>query len=256
MSFDGCYQHTPVIDSSSGTIVCCECAHVLAEQLTCIETNVERFSAPNSYESPCEKFNSTQIDELLNKIGECLHMCKSSIQNASKKYQDTKSLIKEIISTLGTTKNKRSLLLDENLAAYSIYTCLKEEGCPRSIREICYFGNVKPSSVFQIEKFIQANKKPGDYNSRLPSITPKDIILTHYLYIDGMTFQDTIQIIHRLNCMQERNTFTPLTTAAGAVYLYMNHVKNCKITLAKLADLFKLTTMSIRRFVKQYKNVF
>ena len=63
--------------------------------------------------------------------------------------------------------------------------------------------------------------------TRLKPITAKDIILTHYPYITGFSFDDVKQIFPKLNNLGPIN-FTPLTTAAGIVYLYTNTVKGKK----------------------------
>ena len=91
--------------------------------------------------------------------------------------------------------------------------------------------------------------------TRLKPITAKDIILTHYPYITGFSFDDVKQIFHKLNNLGPIN-FTPLTTAAGIVYLYTNTVKGKKQTLQQVSSLFQVTPMSIQRFIKKYKTLF
>ena len=153
-------------------------------------------------------------------------------------------------------KQKKTLLSKMNLLVYSIHCVLKEESCPRSLREICFFSpGTNPQEIGTVEKFIEKNIKIGTSAKKLQPITPKDIILTHYLYIDGFTFNDVTQIFHRLNCLKTIN-FSALTIAAGSVYLYANQNKSSKLSVEQASTLFGVTTMSVYRFVKKYKNSF
>ena len=153
-------------------------------------------------------------------------------------------------------KNKRSLLSNENILGYSLYNLLKEESCPRSIKEICYFSGIKkPLNILKIEKCLELNRNRIKPTQRVKPITAKDIILTHYPYLENFVFEDVKEIFHRLNCIEPIN-FSPTTTAAGAVYLYMNFVKRCKKTMTQITSLFNVQSMSIQRFVNKHKDFF
>ena len=153
-------------------------------------------------------------------------------------------------------KQKKTLLSKINLLVYSIHCVLKEENCPRSLKEICFFSpDTNPREIGNVEKFIEKNIRIGMPTKKLQPITPKDIILTHYLYIDGFTFNDVTQIFHRLNCLKTIN-FSALTIAAGSVYLYANQNKSSKLSVEQVSTLFGVTTMSVYRFLNKYKNLF
>ena len=87
----------------------------------------------------------------------------------------------------------------------------------------------------QIGKFIGANRGKDTPSKRLKPLTAKDVILTHYPYIEGLSFDDVKQIFHKLNCI-EPISFTPTTTAAGIVYLYVNFVKHSKHLKRKMRE--------------------
>ena len=69
----------------------------------------------------------------------------------------TKKNLKEILKIPGKYSNKIRLLLScENILIYSIYTALRKDSCPRSIKEICNIaGGLKPLNVHQIESFLE-----------------------------------------------------------------------------------------------------
>ena len=253
-------EHSPILDSTTATIVCCNCGLVLDEQLTCEDVKYYGLPShlPSKDDNLCnyEVVNGEPLEELLNKIGDRLNMCQSTINNAHARYMNTKKLVKSILSHSPHIKNKRAILSSENILLYSVYATLKNDCCPRSIKEVCHFSeSVKPIDILKVERFIEINRKSTTPAVRLKPISAKDIILTHYLYINGFTFDDVRQINHRINCIQCMN-FSPVTIAAGSVYLYANYVKNSKKTMLQISNLFKVTSMSIQRFVKKYKHIF
>lgn len=254
-----CFEHSPLIDASSGTVVCSECAHVLDEGLSYHEVRLpqpfllkELQQFTPEVEKP-EVIHGESAYDLLQKIGDRLNLCQPTIENAFTKFKKTKNLIKFLVKY----KKKRAFLSNENILVYSLYVTLKEDSCPRAIKEICYYaGILKPLEVLKIEKFIESQRDSDNVNvKRLRPINAKDIISTHYPYIHQMTFEDTTQIFHRLNCI-EPISFSPLVTAAGSVYLYLNFVKNSKQSMLQVSNLFKVSSMSIQRFAKRYKSIF
>lgn len=257
-----CFEHSPLIDASTGTIVCSECAHVLDEGLSSYELRapqpfslqeLQRFSTQPNEETA--KIDGENVYDLLLKIGDRLNLCQSVIEKSFTKFKKTKKLMKQLIQNVH--KKKRLFLSNENILVYSLYITLKEESCPRAMKEICYYaGILKPLNIFKVEKFIESHRKSDDNNrKRLMPITAKDIILTHYPYVYQMTFEDVTQIFHRLNTI-EPISFSPLVTAAGSVYLYCNFVKKSKQTYLQLSNLFNVSSMSIQRYVKRFRNIF
>ena len=247
------FEHLQVIDSSTGTVVCGNCGLELEEGLSYEET---KYRYHKEYVSDSdEKIDGEHVKVLLEKIGDSLHLSQSIIDIVYVKFL---AINKDMTKTLSGRrfKQKKTLLSKMNLLVYSIHCVLKEESCPRSLREICFFSpGTNPQEIGTVEKFIEKNIKIGTSAKKLQPITPKDIILTHYLYIDGFTFNDVTQIFHRLNCLKTIN-FSALTIAAGSVYLYANQNKSSKLSVEQASTLFGVTTMSVYRFVKKYKNSF
>ena len=251
------FQHSPIIDTSTATIVCENCARVLEEGLTHFEVNQQKYHiSPDNLkdEEKEEKINGENVIQLLEKISAKLHLHQSSIDIA---YFEYKKNTKKIEKSLNHRPNKKpSLLSHENVLIYSIYTALKKDSCPRSIKEICNIaGGLKPKNILQIGTFLEKSRDKHTPPTRLKPITAKDIILTHYPYITGLSFDDVKQIFHKLNNLEPIN-FTPSTTAAGIVYLYTNTVTCKKQTLQQVSSLFQVTPMSIQRFIKKYKTFF
>ena len=114
---------------------------------------------------------------------------------------------------------------------------------------------LKHKSILKIGTFLEKSRDEDTPSTRLKPITAKDIILTHYPYITGFSFDDVKQIFHKLNNLGQIN-FNPSTTAAGMVYLYTNTVKCKKKPLQQVSSLFQVTPMSIQRFIKKYKTFF
>ena len=251
--------HSPVIDSVTATLVCNRCCRVLDERLSYSEVNETGFSAiatPFLQTEEKEEIFGEPVIEVLRKIGDKLHLPQSCINNSYTRYCIIKEKVKKILSANPRAKNKRSLLSNENILGYSLYNLLKEESCARSIKEICYYLGIKKSlSILKIEKYLELNRNRIKPVQRVKPITARDIILTNYLYLENFVFEDVKEIFHRLNCIEPIN-FSPATTSAGAVYLYMNYVKGCKKTMTQITSLFNVQPMSIQRFVNKYKNYF
>ena len=116
----------------------------------------------------------------------------------------------------------------------------------KEVKVIRHFSGI--SHTLQIEKCLESNRNIIQPIKRVKPISAKDIILTHYPYIENLTFEDLKEIFHRLNCI-EPISFTTTTIAAGIVYFYMNFVKKSKKTLTQVLSLFNITPMIIQRFV-------
>ena len=251
MSSSCCFEHSPIIDSSTATIVCENCARVLEEGLTHFEVNQQKYHISRENlkdEKKEEKINGENEIQLLEKISAKLHLHQSSIDIAHCEYNKNTNKIE---NTLNHPHKKPSLLSPENVLIYSIYTALKKDSCPRSIKEICNIaGGLKPIEILKIGTFLEKSRDEDTPPESLKPLTAKDIILTHYPYITDFTFDDVKQIFHKLNKLKQIS-FTPSTTAAGMVYLYANTVKCKKQTLQQVWSLFQVTPMSIQRFIKK-----
>ena len=237
-------RHSPIIDASTATIVCQDCARVLEEGLSYNEVKQQDFcTIPKEVPSEAKEIiNGENVHDLLVKIADKLHLCQSSIDNSYLEYKKNKKNLKDILKIPGKYSNKKRLLLScENILIYSIYTALKKNSCPRSIKEICNIaGGLKPLNILHIGSFLEKSRDRKIPPQRLRPITAKDIILTHYPYIEGLSFEDVTQIFHRLNLIG-LVSFTPSTTAAGSIYLYTNFVKYNKQTLQQVSSLFQVT---------------
>ena len=207
MSSSCCFEHSPIIDSSTATIVCENCARVLEEGLTHSEVNQQKchISRENIKDKKKEeKINGENVTQLLDRISAKLHLHQSSIDIAHCEYNKNTNKIE---NTLNHPHKKPSLLSPENVLIYSIYTALKKDFCPRSIKEICNIAGVlKPKNILKIGTFLEKSRDEDTPSTRLKPITAKDIILTHYPYITGFSFDDVKQIFHKLNNLGQINS--------------------------------------------------
>ena len=190
------------------------------------------------------------MSQLLEKISDKLHLNQSSIDLAYWEYKKNTKKIEKILNY----PNKKPFLSPEIILIFSIYTALKKHSCPRSIKEVCNISGLPEcTKVLKLGAFLEKNKGDETPSIRLRPMNAKDVILTHYMYIEDFSFEDVRRIDDIINTL-EKNTFSPQTTAAGAVYLYAKTVKSKTQTLNQVSSLFHVTTMSIQRFVNKYKS--
>ena len=257
MSSSTCLQHSTIFDQSTATIVCVECCRVLDEGLTHFEVNPQKYSTPQENLNDVEeKINGENVIELLEKISDKLHLNRSSIDLAYYEYKKNTKKIQKILNYSNKKPHYTSFLSPEIILIFSIYTALKKDFCPRSIKDVCSASGLSEcTNVLKLSAFFEKNKGDDTPSVRLRPLSAKDILLTHYLYIEDFTYEDVKQINHKINAL-EKNTFSSTTTAAGAVYLYAKTAKSKKQTLKQISTLFNVTTMSIQRFINQYKPCF
>ena len=255
MSSSTCFQHSPIVDQSTATIVCVDCSRVLDQGLTHFEVNQQKYSTSQENLKDGkkeEKINGENVSQLLEKISDKLHLNRSSIDLAYWEYKKNTKKIQKILNY----PNKKPFLSPEIILIFSIYTALKKDFCPRSIKEVCNISGLPEcTKVLKLAAFLEKNKGDDTPSIRLRPLNAKDIILTHYLYIEDFSYEDVKQMNHRINTL-EKNSFSPTTTAAGVVYLYAKTAKSKKQTLKQVSTLFNVSTMSIQRFINKYKLCF
>ena len=253
MSSSECIEHSEVIDQHTGTIVCLDCSRVIDNGLTHFEVNQQKYSTfQENLKDEEEKINGENVTELLDKISDKLHLNQSSIDLAYWEYKKNTKKIEKILKY----PNKKPFLSPEIILIFSIYTALKKHSCPRSIKEVCNISGLPEcTKVLKLGAFLEKNKGDDTPSIRLRPMNAKDVILTHYMYIEDFSFEDVKQMNLIINTL-EKNTFSPTTTAAGVVYLYAKTVKSKKQTLNQVSSLFHVTTMSIQRFINKYKLCF
>ena len=106
------FEHLPVLDSSTGTVVCRNCCLVLEEGLSYEET---RYSYHREYVSESDqKIDGEPVKVLLEKIGDGLHLSQSTIDIVYEKFL---GINKEMTKTLSGKqfKQKKTLLSKINL---------------------------------------------------------------------------------------------------------------------------------------------
>jgi transcription initiation factor TFIIIB Brf1 subunit/transcription initiation factor TFIIB len=256
MSSSDCIEHSEVLDQHTGTIVCVVCCRVIKDGLTHFEVNQQKYSTFQENLKDEKKINGENVYELLEKISDKLHLSQSSVDIAYIEYKKITKKIQKILSYPNKKPHPTSILSPEIVLMLSIYTALKKDFCPRSIDFLCNIAGLQESAnVFKLAAFLEKNKDDDTNSTRLQPLKAKDLLLTHYTCIDNFSFED----VNRMNDIIEalkKNTFTPHTTAAGAVYLYARNVKCTKQTMRQVSSLFNVTTTSIQRFINKYKLCF
>ena len=70
----------------------------------------------------------------------------------------------------------------------------------------CIAGSPKGKNILKLDAFLEKNRDEETPPTRVKPITAKDIILTHYPYITGFSFDDVKQIFHKLNNLGQINS--------------------------------------------------
>lgn len=256
MSSSTCLQHSTIIDPYTATIVCVNCCRVLDQGLTHFEVNQQKYSTFQENLKVGKKINGEDVSELLEKISDKLHLSRSSIDLAYCEYGKNMKKIQEILNHQNKKPHYTSFLSPEIILIFSIYTALKKDSCPRSIKKVCNIAGLPEcTNVLKLAAFLEKNKGENTHSVRLRPIDAKDLIMSHYTFIEDFNFEDVKQMNHKINTL-EKNTFSPDTTAAGVVYLYAKNVKCKKRTLCQVSSLFNVTNTSIQRFINKYKLCF
>ena len=82
---------------------------------------------------------------MLEKISDKLHLNQSSIDIAYCEYKKNTEKIQKILNRPNKKLHHTSFLFPENVLIYSIYTALKKDSCPHSIKEVCSTGGPRIS---------------------------------------------------------------------------------------------------------------
>ena len=245
-----CDHHDIITDARSAENICMMCGVVQEENLFYTDIyHTSNTSLKDDSKGDASKIDGEDSIVFLQKICDRLHLPESTIQNTFRKYKNTRKLINSRIA-LGQ-KNKNELISKKNLMVYSLYVRLKIEGVPRSLKDICSLGDVRTSTIIIIEKFLEQHHLSGGLRSK--PLSAKNLIQSHYTYLDNFEFADlqvTMVWLDKLRFC----SFSPATTAAGVTFLYLNERKKSKVSQSKIANLFQVTSVSIQRFLKRYKN--
>ena len=246
--------HIPILDHSTGTEVCTHCGLVLNENLYYDEIH------SNIFKQQSEKLNISylidDIDTIISftqKIGDRLNLSDASIENAILNFQKLRKKIDDIRYDCPKKAPKRKLFSNKNLVIYSLYTTLMQDLYPRPLKEICTAANIHDfGKIWKLEKyFTQLNRKiPEDRKT----LTAKDLIYGYYTFLD-LDFQDINIILRMLDTVSSSNSFTPTTTAASIMYIYITKIKKKKCSMSTVAQLYKISKMSIHRFMKSNPNI-
>ena len=252
MSSSDCIEHSEVIDQHTGSIVCVVCCRVIKDGLTHFEVNQQKYSTFQENLKDEKKINGENVYELLEKLSDKLHLSQSSVDIAYIEYKKITKKIQKILSYPNKKPHPKSILSPEIVLMLSIYTALKKDFCPRSMDFLCNIAGLQESNVFKLTAFLEKNKDDDTHSTRLQPLKAKDLLLTHYTFIDDFSFEDVKRMNDIIETL-EKNTFTAHTTAAGAVYLYARNVKCTKQTMRQVSSLFNVTNTSIQRFINKYK---
>ena len=246
--------HNTITDHSTGTDVCTICGLVLSENLNYDEIHSSAFKLQE--EDQCNNYLIDDIDTILaftQKIGDRLNLPDSSIENAILKFKKLRKKVDAIKYDWPKKAPKRKLFSNKNLVIYSLYTTLKKDSFPRPLKEICTVADIYDlGEIWKLEKYFT------QLDTRIPeetkTLTAKDLIHCYYTYLD-LDFQDINFILRMLESLPSDNSFTPTTTAASLMYIYISKIKKKKCSMSKVAQLYQISKMSIHRFMKRNPNI-
>ena len=246
--------HCPTLDNLTGTEVCTLCGLVLSENLYYDEIHSADFKCQR--EEPSVNYLIDDIDTIISftqKIADRLNLPDASIENAFLKFQKLRKQVDDIKYDWPKKAPKRKLFSNKNLVIYSLYTTLKKDSFPRPLKEICTVADIYDlGEIWKLEKYFT------QLDTRIPeetkTLTAKDLIHCYYTYLD-LDFQDINFILRMLESLPSDNSFTPTTTAASLMYIYISKIKKKKCSMSKVAQLYQISKMSIHRFMKRNPNI-
>ena len=246
--------HNAIIDHTTGTEVCTICGLVLSEHLYYDEVHSTSFKPQKEEEGHNHVIDD--IDTIITytqKICDRLNLSDASIENAIFIFQKLRKKVDNLKYDWPKKAPRKKIFSNKNLVIYSIYKTLKEESFPRPLKEICTIANIQDlREIWKLEKyFTQLNQKIPEQTKVL---TAEDLIYGYYTYLD-LDYNDINIILKMMQCLSSNNGFTPTTTAASLMYVYISKIKKRKCSMSKIAQLYQISKMSIHRFMKRNPNI-
>ena len=246
--------HIPTIDNSTGTEVCTLCGLVLSENLCYDEIHSNTFKWHR--EKPNLNYMIDNVDTIVSftqKIGDRLNMSDASIENVLMMFEKLRKKVDDKKYNWPKKAPKQKMFSNKNLVIYSLYITLQQASFPRPLKELCIVANIHDiGEIWKLEKYftLLETKNPEETKS----LTAKDLVFGYYTYLD-LDFKDTNIILRMLQSLPSNNSFTPTTTAASIMYIYISKVKKKKCSMAKIAELYRISKMSIHRFMKSNPDI-
>ena len=246
--------HISTLDYSTGTEVCTLCGLVLNEKLYYDEIHTTTFKWQRKESSI--NYLIDDIDTIVSftqKIGDRLNLSDATIENTILNFQKIRKKVDAMKYEWPKKAPRQKLFSNKNLVIYSLYAILKHDSFPRPLKKICTVANIHNlGEIWKLEKyFTQLNTKIPEETKAL---TAKDLIHSYYTYLD-LDFKDINIILRMLDSLSSNNGFTPMTTAASLMYVYISKIKKNKCSMSKVAQLYQISKMSIHRFMKRNPNI-
>ena len=246
--------HNAIIDHTTGTEVCTICGLVLSEHLYYDEVHSTSFKPQKEEEG--HNYVIDDIDTIITytqKICDRLNLSDASIENAIFIFQKLRKKVDNLKYDWPKKAPRKKLFSNKNLVIYSLYKTLKQDSFPCLLKEICTIANIQDlGEIWKLEKYFT------QLNQRIPEqtkvLTAEDLIYGYYTYLD-LDFQDINFILRMLESLPSDNSFTPTTTAASLMYIYISKIKKKKCSMSKVAQLYQISKMSIHRFMKRNPNI-
>ena len=222
-----CQHLNTIICQTEGTQVCLDCAYVLTENLSYNEVYANNESNQPMFHDP-EQIICSEVKKFIYDTCHRLHVYNIIIPIVAKKFVKLEN---------GNKKFENNLL-----ATYCIYSVLKQENCPRSMKTLSYHTGFSTKLIWSVERYFEERNKP---------LTPQDILTTYYTYLD-FEYSDLLEMIKMLESITDEKDFAPLSIAGGTIYLYSKQ-NNKKHNVKTIAGLIHTSTMSIYRYVNSIK---
>ena len=247
--------HNAIIDHITGTEICTICGIVLGENLCYDEIHSTTTFKPHKEEQG-HNYVIDDIDTITTftqKIGDRLNLSDASIENAISSFQKLRKKVDDLKYDWPKKAPRRKLFSNKNLVIYSLYKTLKQDSFPRPLKEICTIANIRDlGEIWKLEKYFTR------LNQRIPErtkvLTAEDLIYGYYTYLD-LDYKDINIILKMKQSLSSNNGFTPTTTAASLMYVYISKIKKRKCSMSKIAQLYQISKMSIHRFMKRNPNI-
>ena len=127
------------------------------------------------------------------------------------------------------------------LAAFIIYNTLKLMHIPKSIEQVAYACGVSTNDIWKCEASDDSVPVVIDIKDILPSIHSEV----------GLSFKECNMLCNIRQIFKNRS-FSPYTMTGALIYIFCKEKKR-KMTLKKIANVLKVSNVSIHRCIKYLK---
>ena len=223
----GCEHLNTTICQKEATIICLDCAFVIVDNLCYDEIYIKNEPHKMTYQDS-EVNICPEVKVFIDEVCHRLNVYNVVIPNIRKKFLQL--------------QKKNNKFEKKLVAAYCIYSTLKQENCGRTIKTLAHHTGYSTKLIWLVERYFAERNKP---------LTASDILSTYYTFLD-FEYSDLQKMKKMIDDANVAKDFAPATIAGATIYLYCKQI-NKKHNVKTIADLIHTSAMSIYRYVNCIK---